>query len=163
MAMMHYLSGAPLRVPGAKAMIAKEMGAWGDDEYFGAGRYLALDDSFYAAHGSVWQQENSFLPGMLNTLITLAIMTDRILIFPTIIGRWRFIHAFEYIDVRYLDKLGVQWRESSFLSNKRVAASVFDNAARLIALPDGVGVQSYTQQPHIAWHKSVSLLSLIHI
>jgi hypothetical protein len=152
---MHFLAGAPLRLPRAKAMIAKELGVWGDDDYFGDARYLALDDSLYAGHPSVWQQENSFVPAALMSLVTLAIVTRRILVLPVIIGRWRHLHPHEFIDVRFLDELGVEWREASFLDNKRVPNNVFANAARLISLPDGVGVQPYVYKHNITWHRPV--------
>lgn len=137
MAMTHFLSGMPLRVPGAKAMIGKEMGLWQADDYYQAERYsnrraancrsvnnahahvvVALDGSLFTGIESAWQQENRLIGGTLAALAALAMATDRILVLPTAVGRWRFLHAWEYIDVRYLEAMGVGWRESSFLSNQ---------------------------------------------
>ena len=104
-----------------------------------------------------WQQENEYIPGTVATLAALALATNRTLVLPTFVGRWRFLFSWEFVDVRFFDAIGVGWRENSFLSNPRVAPRLQHQVARLHVLPDGVGVEPNAYGEAVRWHTPADL------
>lgn len=155
-AMLHYLAGAPLLPPDAKFTMAKEHGVFGTSAYFGVPgqRFLALEGSYFLGSAAVWQAERLTVPGTLLALAALALATNRTLILPSLLGRWRVMFAYEFVDPRLLDSIGVDWRASSFLDNPRLAPAVVERVVRLYAMPDAVGVQSGADgRQGIAWRE----------
>ena len=127
---IHPLSTVPLTGPHGKVQIAKELGVYyGSYGYYSSeGRYLWLDrfdNSYFMElsslehHGQDLNYEN--MKWTIATLIAIAKRTNRIWVVPKIqadIGR-QFL--WQILDLKSVEELGVEVRETSFLNNPKLS------------------------------------------
>jgi len=127
---IHPLSTVPLTGPHGKVQIAKELGVYyGSHGYYSSeGRYIWLDrfdNSYFMElsslehHGQDLNYEN--MKWTIATLIAIAKRTNRIWVVPKIqadIGR-QFL--WQILDLKSVEELGVEVRETSFLNNPKLS------------------------------------------
>jgi hypothetical protein len=128
---IHPLSSMPLMGPHGKMQIAKELGVYyGSNGYYsGRGRYLWLDrlDNTYSMEMNfrhrdwgIWHDIRA-MKWTMATMIAIAKRTGRIWVLPRVqadIGR-HFL--WKMLDMKVVEDMGVQVRETSFLSNRKLS------------------------------------------
>ena len=129
---IHPLSEQPLMGPHGKIQVAKELGVYyGSNGYYSTeqGRYLWLDrlDNSYSMvmnfhHRGVGAYHDGLaMKWTMAALIAIAKQTKRIWVLPRIqadIGR-HFL--WQILDMKTVEELGVEVRETSFLNNPKVS------------------------------------------
>ena len=93
---------------------------WEDNEdYFHVrrGRFLALDGVLASSSGA---DDFAYLKNRLTELCALARQTNRILILPATWHLSRRLQAWELVELASLERLGVGWREATYLANPRL-------------------------------------------
>ena len=142
---IHPLSGQPLMGPHGKIQVAKELGAYyGSNGYYSMEqeRFLWLDrlDNTYSMvmnfnhRGVAAYHDGLVMKWTMAALIAIAKQTKRIWVLPRIqadIGR-HFL--WQLLDMKTVEELGVEVRETSFLNNPKV--SDFSSVSRT-ALGEG--------------------------
>ena len=81
------------------------------------GRFLALDGVLASSSGA---DDFAYLKNRLTELCALARQTNRILILPATWHLSRRLQAWELVELASLERLGVGWREATYLANPRL-------------------------------------------
>jgi Nucleotide-diphospho-sugar transferase len=152
---IHPLRETPLKDPHGKKMLAKEMGAWygfrgpaGEAGYYArkghARRYLVMDGHILNGYSMVmnWEFQNTEsaiyhnpenLKWTIAVLVALARRTGRILILPPVAKDAALHFLWTMLDLKSVEDLGVEYRETTFLNNPKSWSSLdrpFDSVAR---------------------------------
>ena len=129
---IHPLSTRPLMGPHGKMQIAKELGAYyGSHGYYSSERrYLWLDrleNSYTLAMDihrnggrGIWH-DGQAMKWTMATLIAIAKRTNRIWVLPRIQADIGGHLLWQILDLRAVEELGVEVRETSFLNNPKLA------------------------------------------
>ncbi len=134
MVALHTLADRPLKGPFGKEMVAKELGVWygwgkatsNAGYYHREGsyrRYILLENAGTRGGQSFVQSkgyhDDKTLKRQIALLATLAKVTNRILVLPQVLGDHHAQPLWIYLDLESLEKLGIVYRETNFVSNKK--------------------------------------------
>ena len=131
---IHVLCGQPLRDPHGKKQMAKELGVYyGSHGYYQLGRsgyqYIWLDMGFGNVYNAlqnfqhkglgIYKQTRLF-KWAVATMVYMAKATDRIWILPTVQFELGQYFLWKMLDLKSVEEVGVDYRETGFLHNPKV-------------------------------------------
>jgi len=157
---VHVLTDAPLTSSHGKKVVAKEMMLWeGASCYYcvgaaaeegtngglppGPGRYLAYDDVISTNLAYNFHEQRA-ADAILLHLAAAALATNRTLILPMVFDSQRYIYGWQMLDTESLVRLGVDWREASFLRNPRLELPAALSVGHATIAEDSLTVQRVT-------------------
>ena len=125
-----------LTVPHGKALVAKELMAWtGSDLYYHDGgmpnvihfrgrterrRYLAYDGHALSMNVRDVCHQPHYMRAALTFMVSVAKATGRTLILPTFFHDAFYLYAWNHLDLKSVEAVGVEWRETNFLRTLRL-------------------------------------------
>jgi hypothetical protein len=83
-------------------------------------RYLAYDGGLISTNNIYMFHDLRACQAVLLHMITVALLTNRILVLPSVFDAQRHVGGAQFIDLKSLEALGVEWRESTFLHNRKI-------------------------------------------
>lgn len=133
---VHILTDKPLTSSRGKIWLAKELHLWeGAGHYYNIGRvheatpsgqrpeqrrYLAYDGGVMSTNSIYMFHDLRSCQAVLLHMATIALITNRILVLPSVFDAQRHVYGAQFLDLKSLEVLGVEWRESSFLHNQKI-------------------------------------------